>query len=187
MGSYNKMHLMGFSIIMILVFTPGIISATQKITREILVSEMENATNACGDGWLLIPGEGCFYFDLENEMDWFIAEQHCQELGGYLPENVDSQLEEILVEYTLLIGGEDIIDIWLGATDIGNEGHWIWIHSDTQVTEFFWRNAQPYCSTTYGCNCMALKANAGSESDSGWWDEVCTYSNPVVCQKPSEA
>ena len=101
---------MGFSKIIILVLTPGIISATRNIASETIVSEMENATNACEDGWLLIPGKGCFYFDFENSMDWFTAEQHCQYLGGYLPENVDSELEENLVEYILLNGGEDVID-----------------------------------------------------------------------------
>jgi len=53
---------MGFSLIIILVLTPGIISATQKITSETIVSEMENATNACEDGWLLIPGKRLLLF-----------------------------------------------------------------------------------------------------------------------------
>jgi len=120
-------------------------------------------------------------------MDWFAAEQHCQYLGGYLPENVDSELEEILEEYILLNGGEDVIDFWLGATDISNEGHWIWIHSVTHVSEFFWVDGQPLCPDgTYACNCMLLRAIAGNESDSGWGDANCTQNHPVVCQKPSQ-
>jgi len=96
---------------------------------ETVISGMENATSACDNGWLLVPGYGCFLFDLENRMDWLSAQKYCENQGGHLPEKIDSDLEEVLIEYTVLFSGERQISSWLGASDIGNEGHWMWMHS----------------------------------------------------------
>merc|ERR1712136_694571 len=178
------MHHKVSNLLILLIFTPNIIYGMENVLIGRMKGEFLNATMACDDGWLLIPGQGCFLFDLDNKMFWMEAQVHCEKMGGYLPENLDSELEEILIEYTLLIGGGDTTDIWLGATDIGDEGTWIWIHSDTKVSEPFWKNGQPSCG--FDCNCLALAISTIDEF-SGWFDAHCdhNYERTVVCQKPS--
>jgi len=152
---------------------------------EKVISGIENATSSCDDGWLLVPGYGCFLFDMENKLDWLRAQAYCQVLGGYLPEKIDSDLQEFLIEYTLLISGETEVSSWLGATDIGNERHWIWMHSDTEVTQFFWCDGCPSGSTFF--NCLYLHAFSGNDTvdkATGWDDMNCDGVDlSVVCQK----
>jgi len=172
--------------IFLLNFTSYLVNGQESDARTKMMAEIENATSACDAGWLLIPGQGCFLFDLENEMEWMEAQVYCEDQGGYLPELIDNELEEILVEYSLLIGGLSEAVLWLGATDIGDEGQWLWIHSDTKVSEFFWATqfSQPDDGTS--ANCLLLVANENSESRLGWWDNACSgYDHSVVCQKPS--
>ena len=109
--------------------TAGISNAT----RSSIFSGIENFATSCEFGWMLIPGYGCFLFELETKVTWMEAQVYCEDNGGHLPEILDDVLEEALVEYTRLIGdgddGDETVKSWLGATDIGNEGQWIWIHS----------------------------------------------------------
>lgn len=151
------------------------------ILRSEIICCQENTTNSCENDWILIPGHGCFLFELERKLDMMEAQVYCENNGAFLPEMIDDELEEILVEYAIQIGDEDSVIFWLGGTDLGHEGDWIWQHSDTKTTEFFWADEQPNASTTF--NCLTLTAEYGSEL--GWYDTKCegwTYS--TICQKP---
>merc|ERR1712136_107424 len=176
------MHSTETTLILLLILTPNISFGKAKFSEPKMISGIQNATNTCDIGWQLIPDNGCFLFDLSNTMDWEDAQVYCEDLGGYLPENIDSELEEILEEEIRLISGGSLVYSWLGATDIGNEGEWVWIHSGTKVSEFFWEADQPKGINFYNCLAMAIRPD--DEENTGWFDADCDDVGPsVICQK----
>ena len=54
----------------------------------------------------------------------------CEGAGGYLAEpKTQKQMEFLVGVAALEIGFTGIGSWWLGLTDLGHEGRWIWAHS----------------------------------------------------------
>merc|ERR1719184_375545 len=66
-------------------------------------------------------------------MNWFQAQQFCEENGGYLAE-ILSQSEQTNLETLLNIGPDK--HYWIGLSDLAYEGKFEWQHSFTPLGEY---------------------------------------------------
>ena len=70
---------------------------------------------SCPEGWITSP-HGCFFFAIDIEpKTWEESAEYCEELGGYLAEVKNDDIQTILVEEATALGSST--NWWLGATD----------------------------------------------------------------------
>lgn len=92
------------------------------------VDIQNESTISCDDDWFPLPGHDSCYLFKNETMTWNEAKDFCEEKGGYLPENIDEDLEDYLEFYIgKLFGNKPYA--WLGGTDVIQEGVWRWSHS----------------------------------------------------------
>ena len=90
-------------------------------------------------------GLGCLRFELENSMTWLEAQDFCLNKGAHLVEVLNDVQQAYLenkgyeYEQATNIGR----DWWLGLTDEGYEGRYLWIHSLKIAEYFYWHSSQP--------------------------------------------
>ncbi len=75
------------------------------------------------------------------------------------------------------MGGE-VSGIWLGASDLAKEGHFVWDSSKTALNFTYW---SPYENGQVRRNdhdCVSMTRNNGT-----WTDQVCRMSLAIVCEK----
>jgi len=99
----------------------------------------------CPSGWVNAHEDGCFKF-LGNETSstWFEAMLACEKEGGYLAEPKTLRQMEFLtglVELEAEFYGPR--EWWLGRSDTGHEGTWVWTHSYQETSETFWVSGSP--------------------------------------------
>lgn len=68
--------------------------------------------------------------------------------------------------------------IWIGASDILNEGQWVWVSDGSNLTFSSWNYNEPNNSGTGGEDCAVVK-----QTDMGWNDTPCGLINQYVCKK----
>ena len=70
---------------------------------------------SCPEGWITSP-HGCFFFAIDIEpKTWEESVEYCEELGGYLAEVKNYEIQTVLVEEATALGPST--NWWLGATD----------------------------------------------------------------------
>lgn len=110
------------------------------------------------------------YFVGSEKLKWFEALQICKSIGAHLPEVTSSREEEFLNQ--LGLG-----DLWLGASDIDQEGTWIWESSKQLLgagSYSNWWSDQPD-NFKDNENCLQLFLGA-------WNDYPCNSYNRYVCE-----
>jgi hypothetical protein len=120
---------------------------------------------------------GCIHLNSSDAFTWEEANIYCQEKNATL---VEIQTEEQLEFLDMLLVLNDHSDshvCWTAGTDLGVEGHWIWMRSLTEV-DFVWGPEQPSNGIHY--NCMYLSDDISYTA----YDGSCKYStgNPI-CQQ----
>jgi len=138
----------------------------------------------CPDDWFDGGDLGCYKL-LESAVNltWVEAQEECEQIGGFLAEPKSEShavLLEELVESKASIFG---INHWyIGLTDLGREGEWVWQHSREELTYSNWRRHRPV--TTFGndkdCVAMVYKDNGIV-----WQDFSCT--SPLIKNEPVAA
>lgn len=70
---------------------------------------------------------------------------------------------------------------WVGASDIDNEGIWMWEEGREIVVYNDWLPEEP--TNEKGEDCMIFRKNGtGSELIFGWDDRQCTEQNLFICE-----
>ena len=70
---------------------------------------------SCPEGWITSP-HGCFFFAIDIEpKTWEESVEYCEELGGYLAEVNNDEIQTLLVEEATAL--DPSTNWWLGATD----------------------------------------------------------------------
>merc|ERR1711962_1673676 len=150
-------------------------------------------TYDCPSGWVNAHEDGCFKFlgDKLN-LTWFEAMVACEKEGGYLAEPKTKRQMEFLKGLVELedefYGGREW---WLGLSDTGHEGTWVWTHSYEEVSETSWAPGQPshFEGNDFDCAIAVLADSYGRELV---WDDVSceeTIPNDVkapLCQRDME-
>jgi len=150
-------------------------------------------TYDCPSGWVNAHEDGCFKFlgDKLN-LTWFEAMVACEKEGGYLAEpKTKRQMEFLmgLVELEAEFYGHR--EWWLGLSDIGHEGTWVWTHSFEEVSETAWAPGTPNHGVGNDLDC-AITVLADSAMGELVWDDVSceeTVPNDVkapLCQRDME-
>jgi len=146
----------------------------------------------CPDDWFDANTLGCYKFlDSQVNLSWVEAQLACEKAGGYLAEPRTQSQDQFLSEVAVLAGSFTGIGYWyIGLTDLGREGHWLWIHNKESVTDASWGANRPINRTSNSKDCamMVLKNNQV------WWEDHDCLSpdvkhHPVapVCQQDTTA
>ena len=101
-------------------------------------------------GWLpVIPTslgatefDGHYYLYINASLSWTAAQVYAASLGGYLV-NITSAAENDFVHNNVT----GSVSAWIGATDSGEEGKWVWT-GGPEAGEQFWQGAGPAAGGT---------------------------------------
>jgi len=131
----------------------------------------------CPDDWIESP-EGCFLFHYTVErITWREAQIVCEDLGGFLVE-VRSQDQQTFLEIIAALEEEftGSRSWFIGLTDSGHEGRWIWEHSIEDADYTSWAPGYPR-NYNSGDDCAALSSREGYK----WTDVSCeeTFGSPI--------
>lgn len=128
----------------------------------------------CPNGWQKFQ-DSCYFHGTEK-VTWHDAKKKCEDAGGYLAE-VQSEPEN---EFILQLWPKDSAakyGPWLGASDEGTEGKWIWAKSGEALdyTKWLVHTKEPNGGT--GENCLHTR----QEFD--WNDSSCRNNYSYICEK----
>uniref|UniRef100_A0A8W8NNT5 C-type lectin domain-containing protein n=1 Tax=Magallana gigas TaxID=29159 RepID=A0A8W8NNT5_MAGGI len=107
---------------------------------------------------------------------WHGAEVICRNIGANLAE-IESPEEDNFIHSLVSHLKEDI---WLGATDIAEEGTWLSAEKNTTLTYVNWYPGQP---NNYGGNQNCLCLYEPYPYDHAWCDDVCSMLHQFVCER----
>ena len=114
-----------------------------------------------------------FYPEAKN---WYQAKDICRQNGGELA-MIRSADEQARV---LRVRGAEKRFIWVGATDEGHEGQWLYVNEDG-VSYADWPPGEPN-NNAGNENCLSLWANRGHFIGGKWNDHNCNTRLPFVCE-----
>jgi len=124
------------------------------------------------DDWFNADSLGCYKFlDSKVNLSWVEAQLECEEEGGYLAEPITQSEAEFLAEIATLEGSFTGITYWyIGLTDLGREGDWLWLHNDEAVSYHAWAPHHPtnHSKNTEDCGVMVVRNNKLT-----WEDHHC--------------
>jgi len=124
--------------------------------------------------------EGCFLFHFTQKLAWREAQEECERLGGFLAE-VKSEEQATLLT-SLAFVEEAVVGMhawWIGLTDQGHEGRWIWQHSVEDALYTNWAPSYPR-NTNNGNDCVVMDSKDIFE----WSDVDCGgFLASPVCQR----
>jgi len=152
-----------------------------------ITSTTTSPVASCPEGWIHAHTEGCFTFLQETNLTWLQAMAACEQVGGYLaePKTVDQ------MDFLAGFAGfeEDFTGIqnwWIGLSDVGHEGLWMWVHSYEEATETFWGNGSPNGKegNTLDCAYAAYSKGHLTWKDLACWDVMAHHASIApICQR----
>merc|ERR1712241_1246297 len=129
----------------------------------------------CGGGYTHTVGGSCYAY-VDKPESWFDAQSLCRATGGFLAEGQTVEQNNLIKK---LLHDHKAYAVWLGGSDLFQEGKWFWAHSGYPIEDFDdWRAGQPD-DANGGENCMNLPSKWNH-----WNDGDCDTKYPSVCQKP---
>jgi len=145
----------------------------------------QQATAECPDGWFNADYLGCYYFDVEypdRNLSWVEAMDVCDKMGGYLAEIQTEEQAELVASIAMV--EESLTGVgswWIGLTDMGHEGRWMWSHSSANSSYSDWLPGHPNTAPHNMDDCAYI-----SESDLFLWRDVPCYQGvraAPICQR----
>lgn len=139
--------------------------------------------SSCPHGWLDAGHIGCFFLQENLTVNsWYEANLICEDLGGFLVEPKTEEIQDLLSSLLLMLPGlSGELDWWIGLTDTGHEGSWLWVHEAEFAEEQFWA-VPPDSSEGNHADCALLSR----KHNYMWRDEECWGSQQqtrgVLCQ-----
>ncbi|XP_069948528.1 C-type lectin 37Db-like [Cherax quadricarinatus] len=128
-------------------------------------------------------GGRCMYVDILNKGTWSVMRNHCKSLGGDLVKLNDGEVYAALIRH-IHGNGFPIDYYWIGATDEGHEGLWVWIDQEpVQMGTPYWANCgcdndqMPTGGTAQ--NCALLDAHFHLYFNDG----TCSQEANVICEQ----
>merc|ERR1719158_300167 len=136
-------------------------------------------TEGCPQGWV-DSIEGCFLFYFNKRLSRDRAQYECERLGGFLAEPRTQQQVDMLKSLAFLedtfVGVETW---WIGLTDQGHEGRWIWQHDTETVYNTDWVPGSPHHGVN-NLDCAIIQ----KRDQYRWRDTDCTDRMAApICQR----
>uniref|UniRef100_A0A1Q3G035 Putative cpij000440 serine protease n=1 Tax=Culex tarsalis TaxID=7177 RepID=A0A1Q3G035_CULTA len=119
------------------------------------------------------------YVAMAEKKNFLEAWRGCQffglQLASIRTEEENEQLRHLLVQPE-----HNSSTFWLGGTDLGLEGHWIWITSNSLLIAFSnWAFGNPDNSNNQDCMVVGSDAN-----DPTMWDDIqCAENHKYICER----
>uniref|UniRef100_A0A8C4X4Y7 Asialoglycoprotein receptor 1-like n=1 Tax=Erpetoichthys calabaricus TaxID=27687 RepID=A0A8C4X4Y7_ERPCA len=129
----------------------------------------------CPYGWL-IHQTSCYYISTD-QMNWKDSQGDCAAKGGHLVIITNEKEQIFLKEHV------SKLDVWIGLSDLKEEGRWIWVDNTTPMKSY-WGEGQPddwKDNTLNGEDCAHIRHWA--DSIYNWNDVPCDRSIGRVCEK----
>eukprot|EP00105_Crassostrea_gigas_P010129 XP_011425305.1 PREDICTED: perlucin-like protein isoform X2 [Crassostrea gigas] len=120
-------------------------------------------------------GSNCYLIVTGPMLNWRDAVNYCQTVSAEIIE-IETAEENTYLKNSLL-HNHTTVDIWVGATDKRQEGHWLWTNSQQPVKFTDWAPNEPYQGV--GFECLTLTARQGFR----WNDEDCNHKWGYICKK----
>ncbi|XP_050090739.1 ladderlectin-like [Anopheles aquasalis] len=121
------------------------------------------------------------YLPQNQKVSFFEAWRRCLALGLRLA-TVTSSAESQLIKEAIQATATTTEPWWIGGTDLGQEGSWIWFSTELPVgyqTGYTnWYTGEP---NNYGGNENCL--DIGRKDAVGWFDANCEWKQKFVCEK----
>ena len=102
--------------------------------------------NGCDEGWESFRHH-CYLF-VKQVKTWDDASAFCESKNSYLIELTTDAEFHFASE---MLGGSTMWWSWIGATDRGNEGTFVYQHSKRRVPEKYWRQGEPANRYDHSC------------------------------------
>ncbi|XP_065146861.1 C-type lectin domain family 4 member C-like isoform X2 [Paramisgurnus dabryanus] len=116
------------------------------------------------DGWIYY--QSSLYFISSEQKTWTESRSYCRERGADLT-IINNKEEQDFIKNNY---GND--KLWIGLTDIDEEGRWKWVDNSTLISKF-WGPGEPNGKTE---DCVL-------SHKSGWADYPCTSPFKWICER----
>ncbi|XP_078122573.1 uncharacterized protein LOC144528039 [Sander vitreus] len=126
----------------------------------------------CPTGWTRF--EYSCYFTSVGKKNWTRSREYCQSKGADLA-IIKSQEERRFINGLYTSDKE----VWIGLTDEGVEGHWVWVDGTT-LTTAYWDKGQPNSYSGRNQDCVEFWHRATGYGD--WNDENCNIEQHFICE-----
>jgi len=146
----------------------------------------------CGNGWIHADELGCILFNSDSSkmnLTWVQAQTECELIDGFLVEIYGEKEQKFLrtqIDFLETLVGRH--SYWIGATDFGKDGDWMWITSRNPVNYSSWEDGRPNDIPHNSDDCVLLDCSK-DDSKCNWRDFNCNegtisqYSTSFICQK----
>lgn len=134
----------------------------------------------CHDSFGYAYGSSCYHVEKETMLTWKQAYKRCLEDGAYLAE-IDSEEENtfLIKLATSLTPKDQLYGVWIGGSDLENEGIWVWQTSRRRIYRNYknFKGNQPDGRTLENCLHLIRKY------DWYWNDYVCERRLSYICER----
>jgi len=147
---------------------PPTTTTTQAPTEEPTVPTTTLPPFECPSGWV-DANPGCFRLEFNSSMTRHEALLLCESAGGFLAEPKSQDQVDMLAGLAQL--EFDILGLdswWIGLTDQGHEGRWVWEHSFTEADFTDWADGFPTAEDNVA-DCAIMSHDQGWK----WVDMAC--------------
>lgn len=125
--------------------------------------------------------DSCYYIEKDVLLTWAQANEKCERDGAYLVE-IDSEDENsyLIKLATKLTPADQLYGVWAGASDLENEGVWVWKKSKRLVYRTFnnFKGNEPNGYRRESCLHLIRKYSWN------WNDYLCNSQLAYICEKP---
>jgi len=129
--------------------------------RDAVVPHLQIPGRRCPEGWVFYE-EICYLFHYEaTSTTWNEGKAECEQKGGFLAEITTEGQQQYLISVASL--EEDILGTqswFIGLSNLGNDGRWVWQNSLTDAIFTYWAEKEPD-ETNANNNCAVLDAERG--------------------------
>ncbi|XP_028713175.1 CD209 antigen-like protein C [Peromyscus leucopus] len=143
----------------------------QDIHQELdqLKAGLDRLCRPCPWDWTLFQGN-CYFFSTFQQ-NWKDSMFACEEVGAQLVV-IKSHEEQSFLQRT----SKKIGYVWMGLSDIKQEGKWVWLDNSPLKWSQYWARGEP--NNVYDEDCAEF-------SDNGWNDNICSLEKFWICKKPA--
>ncbi|XP_050078130.1 ladderlectin-like [Anopheles maculipalpis] len=124
---------------------------------------------------------------ITKSSSFFQAWHDCNELGAYLAA-IESPSDQALVEKALASSSNPNGTYYIGGTDIGRDGRWMWIGLHRQIKNLDYKNFYPGEPNNLGGRqeCLTVGNWKGEQQRGKWDDAECDKQlDGYVCTHPA--
>ncbi|XP_065923076.1 perlucin-like [Magallana gigas] len=106
---------------------------------------------------------------------WNDAQASCKAVDSKLVE-IESKAEDVFVRaLAMKLTGS----VWLGGTDFGVEGRWVWESDRSAFSYSAWNTAKGQPNGYFKQNCLTLSLN----NNLTWFDQNCDMTYQYICER----